>query len=142
MTSDLARTLQELVRTTCEARPTDVEPLAQRLGVSLAAGWRSYADVDRPPAGIASIRIGLDGDRGPVRFLEIALAGDVSVALDELAAEWRDPQLYEPDDVGDPERFIYEVALDESRRACRVAVDVRPETGDGPRLVSGLEVLP
>jgi hypothetical protein len=138
----LAEPLRELVDLACAATGARVDVLAARLGLALVPGWRGYADIAVPPPGVAGIRIGLDGDRGPVRFVEIDIPDDVSLALDDLAAGWHDPQVYEPDDVGDPERLIFEVTPAASPRVCRVAVDLRPETGDGRRLVSRVGVLP
>lgn len=147
--SGLSAWLRSLVLVTCEAGRILPDALAARLGMRLSPGYRGYAEVADLPAGVLQVVLGLDEDRGPVRFVEARFEEwvDVPVAdLQELLADGREqPPLHR----GDAEQIIYDLAG--SSRRCRVAVELRPARSGPPpdgadrarsRRVAALTVLP
>jgi hypothetical protein len=140
--SELSERLRSYIREACAIGPVDPERVAGALGVRLVPGYRGYAEIEAPAAGIAMALLGLDDEGGPVRFLQVSLGDDAQVALADIAGDLGEPAPYALEHRGDAERLVYDVPAEGRSRACRVVIDLRPEQADGLRLVSGLEVLP
>jgi hypothetical protein len=139
--TDLTGRLRALIRDTCAVGPLLPEEVAAAIGVRLVAGYRGYAEVAVDDPGIVMAILGLENEGGPVRFLQISLGDDASVTLRDLAEGLGEPAPYAVQHQGDAQRLVYDLPLEGRQHACRVAIDLRPE-GDGPRLVSGLNVVP
>jgi hypothetical protein len=139
---DLTERLRQYIRDTCAVGPDAPERVAEAIGVRLVPGYRGYAEIEPGEPGIAMALLSLDDEGGPVRFLQISLTDEARVALRDLADGLGEPAPYAIEHQGDAERLVYDVPIDGRRRACRVAIDLRPDRGETDRLVSGFEVLP